>query len=383
MPREAVRPLRFLYATVFLTSTGFGAATFLLPVFAEELGASYVAFGVIGTVGSAAYMAMTLVSGALLDRFDRVRLYLAFSVLGAAAVLLFRIATGVGDLVVLRGLLGVVSAMFFVTASTLVADASPPGALTRSIGRYNLSWIAGFIAGPFLGGLISDALGFPTLFAILATLIAGSVAIIRAGLIPRGKSSDGPERRGFDLAALRGLYAAYLIILPYSVILGIYMAILPGQMRMLGITSSVIGLLLTMTNGVRGLGFLSVERFIDWGERRSLGLASCLMAAALLAVAFSRNTSDFIAPLAMFGLSGGILTPLVQDNIARRSPRHALGTAMGVHESVYGVGMCVGPVVGGAVAEAFQPAMLYLGLAALALLILPLSRGLQGAAAHE
>jgi len=85
----------------------------------------------------------------------------------------------------------------------------------------------------------------------------------------------------------------------------------------------------------------------------------------------------------MFGLSGGILTPLVQDNIARRSPRHALGTAMGVHESVYGVGMCVGPVVGGAVAEAFQPATLYLGLAALALLILPLSRGLQGAAAHE
>lgn len=39
------KPLRVLYLTIFLTSTGFGTATFLLPVFAQRLGASYIDLG--------------------------------------------------------------------------------------------------------------------------------------------------------------------------------------------------------------------------------------------------------------------------------------------------------------------------------------------------
>lgn len=378
MPDERGEPLRILYATIFLTSTSLGGVSFLLPVYAEELGASYVALGIIGAIGSATYMVMTLVSGALLDRFNRVRLYLVFSGFGAAVVLLFCAATRVGDIMVLRGLLGVVSAMFFPTASTLVADISDLEALARSIGRYNMSWIAGFIAGPFFGGLISDLLGFHVLFVILAALIIASITVIWIGLVTKVSSSYRPAMQGFNLSALKGLYIPYLMILPYSVILGIYMSILPGQMRAMEIAPSAIGLLLTMTNGVRGLGFFHVERFLGWGEKRSLCLASCLMGVALFTVAFSRSTLGFLAPLAIFGLSGGIITPVIQNAIAHRSPRHALGTAMGVHESVYGLGMCVGPLVGGAVAEAFQPATMYLSLAALSLLMIPLSYRLGG-----
>ncbi len=376
MPEEKGKPLRILYATIFLTSTSFGAATFLLPVYAEELGASYVALGAIGAAGSAAYMAMTLVSGALLDRFNRVTLYLVFAAFGAVAVLMFYAARRVDDLVVLRGLMGIASATFWVTASTLVADISSPEALTRSIGRYNISWITGFITGPFLGGLISDALGFQVLFVILAGLIAISFAVAWMGLKHLVLPGDRPVRQGFDPYALKRLYAAYLILLPYGIVLGVYMSILPGHMRTLGITPSVIGFLLTMTNSVRGVGFVYVERFVEWGEERSLALASCLMCAAFLIVAFSKSTPSLLVPLALIGLSGGIITPVIQNAIVRRSPRQTLGTVMGVHESVYGVGMCIGPMVGGAVAEAFQPATMYLSLSTLSLVILPLSRRL-------
>lgn len=379
MQEERRGLLRALYATIIVTSSSFGAATFLLPVYAEELGAYYAALGIIGAAGSATYMVATLIAGALLDRFDRVRLYLVFSFFGAAAVLLFCTAARVVDLVVLRGLLGVVSAMFFVTASTLVADISPREGLTKSLGRYNLSWIAGFIAGPFVGGLIADAYGFPALFIVSAVLIlVSSIVIWRSLLSWEGSEQMPSRRRALDLSALRGLFIVYLTLIPFSVILGIYMSIIPGHLRGLGVTPSLIGLLLTVTNGVRGLGFLSVERFIGWGERRSLSLSSCLMSVSLLIFAFTKATSGFFLPLALFGLSGGILTPVIQHVIARRSPRRALGTAMGLHESVYGVGMCIGPLVGGAIAEAFQPATLYLSLAALSLVILPLAHSIRG-----
>jgi len=365
--------LRVLYLTIFLTSTGFGTATFLLPVFAQGLGASYMDLGLIGAVGSAVYTAMTLVSGLLLDRYERVRFYMAFAVLGSLVVLLFSATSRVCEVVVVRGLMAVVSAAFWVAASTLTADISPPQALTRSMGRYNLSWVVGFIVGPSFGGVISGMYGFPALFATLSVLVALSAVVIRARLRPgvELRNSGGVGR--FDLSVLGGLRLAYLTLLPFSLVLGTYMAIVPGHLRAVGLAPSVIGLLITMTNGVRGAGFLSVERFVAWGARRSLWLASALLSAGLLMLSLSSTAPGFVVPLALYGLAAGIITPVVLDFIARRTAREGLGTAMGVHEGIYGLGMCVGTVVGGAIAEAFQPPTIYRVLSIVSLAILPLS----------
>jgi hypothetical protein len=87
---------------------------------------------------------------------------------------------------------------------------------------------------------------------------------------------------------------AFVTLLPYAVILGIYMAILPGHMGNMGISASAIGLLLTMTNGVRGLGFFKSERMVRLGVKKSLGLAAGLMAVALFMISFSSNTIEFV-----------------------------------------------------------------------------------------
>lgn len=368
--------LRSLYFTIFLTSTAFGTVTFLLPVYAAGLGASYIALGVIGAVGSVVYTVMTFLSGVLLDRFERVRFYVGFTVIGMLVVFLFALTSKVSDVIVVRGLLGVASGAFWVTASTLTADISPPELLTQSVGRYNLSWILGFVVGPFLGGLISDSYGFPALFIILSFLVLLSTALIWTRLAKRLELRNRSESHKLDFSAIRGILPAYATLLPYAVVLGIYMAILPGHMGELGISASAIGFLLTMTNGVRGLGFFNSERWVMWGTKKSLCLAAFLMTGALFMLSFSSTTLEFVAPLALYGLAGGIITPVILDYIAHRTPREVLGTAMGLHECVYGVGMTIGPMVGGVIAEAFQPSTLYLLLAALATLILPLSLGL-------
>jgi len=373
---DSRRLLSYLYVTIFLTSTAYGTVSFLLPVYAEELGASYVALGVIGSVGSAVYMIMTLTSGVLLDRFERIGFYIAFNIIGIVVVLLFTLTTTVSQVVFVRGLIGVVSAAFWVTASTITADISPPEALTQSVGRYNLSWIAGFIVGPSLGGFISDRYGFQTLFMSLSSLVILSVVVTWAKF-SKIQLRNQTGRRGFNSKAISSLLTAYLTLFPFAIILGIYMAILPGHMRQLGIVSSFIGLLLTMTNGVRGIGFFNAERFVKWGTRRSLWLASLLLCGAFLLVAFSRETYDFILPLMMYGLAAGIMTSVILDYIAHKTPRESLGTAMGFHEGVYGVGMSIGPAAGGLIAEAFQPSTLYILLSVIALLIIPSSLGLR------
>jgi DHA1 family multidrug resistance protein-like MFS transporter len=364
--------LRVLYITIFLTATGLGTASFMLPVYATSLGANYVDLGLMGAFRNVVYTAMTLTVGYLLDRFERIRIYFGFMIIGVFVVALFGVMTQIALLIVWSSLLGLVSAAFWVTASTLTANISPPERLSQSMGRYNLSWILGFVVGPTAGGFISGTLGFQALFLCLASVITVSVAVIFLRIRPVITLSNRSDSKGFNLAPLRGLGLSYLTLIPFTCILGIYMAIMPGYLKLVGLTPALVGLLLTMTNGVRGVGFFNAERFIAWGTWRSVSLASLLLFAGMLVFSFASSTLEYALPLVLYGTAAGIMTPLMLDYIAKRCDKGSLGAAMGLHEGVYGVGMCLGPMVGGAIAEIWGPPLLYRLLAGLALTMLPL-----------
>ena len=149
------------------------------------------------------------------------------------------------------------------------------------------------------------------------------------------------------------------------------MAIIPGHMKVVGLTASLIGLLLTITNGVRGTVFFNVERLVRWGTWKSLLTATALLAASMYLVRTGATAVGFGVPLAFYGMGSGIMTPVVLDFISKRTPERLRGTAMGVHEAIYGVGMCVGPLIGGAIADNYSAFTLYSLLVGVSLMILP------------
>jgi MFS family permease len=371
-PDSREKILLVLYITVFLNSTGLGTSNFLLPVYAESLGATYSDLGRMGAVGNIMYLIVTLATGYLLDRYERVNLYLLFTLLGGISVGVFAFTENITQLIVTRGLLGIFSATFWVTASTLTADLAPPEIITRAMGRYNLAWIMGFALGPLFGGYIINLFGFKTFFYSLSGLMLFSFLIISLRI--RGSIA---LRRSMGTAStidsLRNVIFAYLTLAPFTLVLGIYMAIMPGHMKVVGLNSATIGLLIAMTNGVRGLSFFNVERYVKWGSRKSIFSASIMIFLAMYLVRDAVNTAGFAIPLVFYGVGAGIITPVVLDYITRRIPKSALGAAMGVHEGVYGVGMCFGPLIGGRMADIYGTQTLYISLAFVALTILPLS----------
>lgn len=377
MSDDRLRHLRVLYATIFLSATGLGTTTFLLPVYAASIGASYVDLGLLGAVGNIVYTVFTLTTGLLLDRFERLRLYTVYAFMGALILGFFTLADDIPRLIFARALMGVASASFWVSASTLTADISPPERLTQSMGRYNLSWITGFAIGPYLGGLISSNLGFNTLFLCTASLMVASGLLSQLMLRPRLSLRNRSGSEGLSLAPFRRLSAAYLTLLPFTMVLGIYMAIVPGHLSLEGLTASTVGLLVTMTNFSRGLTFVNVERFVAWGARRSVALASALLVSGMLVFSYSTGLAGYASALALYGVAAGIMTPVVLDYIAKRCEPGSLGAAMGLHEGVYGVGMFIGPIAGGGLAEVYGPQILYRALAALSVAVLPLSRRLE------
>ncbi len=373
MVEDSAQRLRILYITIFLTSIGLGTTSFLLPVYATSLGAGYVDLGIMGAFRNVVYTLMTITVGYLLDRFERIRIYVGFMVISMAVIALFGVMSQVMLLIIWSSLLGLVSAAFWVTASTLTAEISPSEKLSQSMGRYNLSWILGFVVGPAVGGYISGAFGFQILFLFLSGVILISIVVILLRLKPGLELRNRGESNGLNFSPLKKLALAYLTLVPFTIILGIYMAIMPGYLKLAGLATSLVGLLITMTNGVRGIGFFNSERFVAWGTTKSVSLASILLFIGMLTFSYANSTLQYAFPLILYGVAAGIMTPLMLDYIAKRCDKGSLGAAMGLHEGVYGIGMCLGPMIGGAIAEFFGPQLLYRLLSVVALTMLPLA----------
>ena len=367
---ENVAAQRSLYAVIFTVSLAVSTAMTMAPVYAERMGADYITLGLMGAAAAVGYTVTTLVSGALLDRYEKVRLYTLFNVAIAASMLAQVLARDVGDLIALRLLLGLSTGTFWVSSSAIVADLSPPEGLTHSIVVYNLSWMSGMVAGPLLGGLIGDALGFTALFASMALLVAAGAAITVLSPLGRVKLVNGSRAAKTDRSPMGPVAWAYVCC-------GVYFNIVPGHLGKVGYTATTIGLLLTLSNAAKGAGFLGVERLVRWGTRRALALISVILAAPLLVFTATTDIAVIGLALAVYGLGSGLIEPIILNYIAHRAPVESRGLAMGVYETVFGVGSAISPVAAGLVSEAWAVSAVYTLLAVVALTTIPLSLRLE------
>jgi predicted MFS family arabinose efflux permease len=364
---------RAAYAVIFTISLAVSTAMTMVPVYAERMGADYLTLGLMGAAAALGYTVTTLVTGVLLDRYEKVRLYTLFNVAIAASMLTLVLARDVGDLIALRLLLGLTTGTFWVSSSAIVADLSQPEQLTHSIAVYNLSWMSGMVAGPLLGGLIGDALGFTALFTVVTLLVAAGAAITALSPLGRVRLMNSPGTKKTNRSPLGPVAWGYVCLFPYALCCGVYFNIVPGHLGKVGFTATTIGLLLTLSNAAKGAGFLGVERLVRWGTRRSLALISVILAAPLLVFAVTTDMVTMALVLAVYGLGNGLIEPVILNYIAQRAPAESRGLAMGVYETVFGVGSAISPVAAGLVSEAWTVGSVYTLLAVVALATIPLS----------
>jgi len=374
---ENVAAQRSLYAVIFTVSLAVSTAMTMAPVYAERMGADYITLGLMGAAAAVGYTVTTLVSGTLMDRYEKIRLYTLFNAAIAVSMLAQVLARDVSDLVALRLLLGLSTGTFWVSSSAIVADLSPPEALTHSIAIYNLSWMSGMVAGPLLGGLIGDALGFTALFASMALLVAVGAAIIVLSPLGRMRLANSGKALKTDRSPLGPVAWGYVCLFPYALCCGVYFNIVPGHLGKVGYTATTIGLLLTLSNAAKGAGFLGVERLVRWGTRRALALISVILAAPLLVFTATTDIAVIGLALAVYGLGSGLIEPIILNYIAHRAPVESRGLAMGVYETVFGVGSAISPVAAGLVSEAWAVGAVYTLLALVVLTTIPLSLRLE------
>ena len=153
-------PLTIIFITLVIDVIGIGLVFPIVPKLVEDItGGNIVAAASIYGWLVASYSLMQFafgpIMGALSDRFGR-RPIILISLFGLALdYLILTFATTLWALLAARIVGGMLSASF-TTANAYIADISPPERRAQNFGLMGVALGVGFIAGPFLGGVLGE-----------------------------------------------------------------------------------------------------------------------------------------------------------------------------------------------------------------------------------
>jgi EmrB/QacA subfamily drug resistance transporter len=109
-----------------------------------------------------------------------------------------------------------------------------------------------------------------------------------------------------------------------------------------------------------------------FGRRRVFAIGLVIFTAASAAAALSPDIGTLIAARAVQGVGGAIITPLSLTLLADAVPRERRGTAFGIWGAMSGLGVALGPVIGGAVVDSASWEWIFWINVPIGLVLLPL-----------
>lgn len=350
-------PLAIVLATVFIDLVGFGIVLPILPLWAEDFGASPFQVGALATVYAAAQFAMAPLWGRASDRFGRrpvIMVALAGSVVGATLV---GLAWTLWVLFAARILHGAAGASYAV-AQAYVADLTAPDQRARAMGLIGAAFGLGFILGPAIGAgavLIDDRAPFFITAALAAINLAAA-----ARWLPETRSAVARAAgRGMGLiAALRGGRLAPLLWLSFAT--GIAFVAMESTFALfgshrLGLGPSGVAIAFVELGLLAALAqVVVVPRAVDrLGERSALVAGLAVTAAGLMLLAGVVNVVLLSVALVPLAIGSAVVFATITSLVSQAS--QATGAALGTSAAANSAARAVGPVLAGWLFGAFGP----------------------------
>ena len=350
---------------VFMFSLGFGIASPIIPLYSSSLGASYIQIGIIGTAYGLVYAISAVPLGKLSDKLGRKVIMLLGAALCAFAAAFYSIATTVNHIMLIRAIEGLAWAAFWPSIEALTADVSHVSAVGRTMGFSTASYGAGFALGALMAGTLASFFSYryTFLFYLASSILAAFLVLATIHEPKRALHERTPSKTTFRSNGLkhRANILADLISMVYSIVLMTILTLLPVYAEGLGIEIFSIGVLMMMLWVARITSFLNAGRVSDKMGRKLVltpSLAGLAIGSFLLAV--SETWLTLVLAVIVIGLSLGALFPVSIALISDYVSSSQRGVAMGMFETASAVGQTIGPAVGGALAEQFDPSYPYL-----------------------
>ena len=370
--RDLPREVGVLTAVAFAVAVGFGVVAPAIPVFAREFGVGVTAAGAVISAFALMRLVSALAGGRLVDRFGE-RTVLATGIgIVAVSSFLAGLAQNYIQLLVLRGVGGIGSAMFTVSAYTLLLRVAGPEQRGRASGLFQSGFLIGGIAGPFIGGVLTSISIRAPFFVYAGTLaVAGLIGIVflsHARLDDTPPTDDDvPQRTGLAAALRNSAYRAALttnFAVGWS-LFGVRASLIPlfvieGLRR----DAIWIGIGFAISAIAQALTLLPAGRFVDTvGRRPAMIFGGALAAASMLLLALDGSVVAYGLSMLLFGIASGFLgtapAAVVGDVVTGRG-----GTVVAAFQMASDLGAIIGPIFAGWLVDGYSYSTAWLATAA-------------------
>jgi MFS family permease len=351
------RMITLVSAMVLLDLATFSAIVPLLPELSGTLDLSKSEAGIVVAAYSAAIVGLSVPAGHLADRIGARRMSIAGTLLMAAATAGLAVADSFGLLLASRFGQGAASCIVWSAGLAWLAARAPEEERGRAISWANACATAGMIAGPLLGGAVTEAFGVRATFMGVAVvcLALAAWAAFEPGAAPGGHRESGMRPALRAAAGDRLIGISLLVILLVSIVGGALQVLLSLQLDDLGATRSAIGLYFSLAAVLGAVAIVLSARAGDRvGRVRLAGWTSAALAAATALLLLPLPLGGFAALLILIGplqsILYGVGYPLGADGADRAHLGH--GLVLGVINLAWGIGAIVGPAAGANLADA-------------------------------
>lgn len=352
------RDVLVLGVIAFFVMVGFGVVVPVLPVYVRSFGVGYVEVGAVISAFALMRLLASPFCGRLIDWWgERTTLALGIGIVAVSSGLV-GVAQSYPQLLLLRGAGGIGSAMFTVSAMTLLLGGTSPGIRTRAIGFYQGGFLLGGMAGPALGGLLATiSLTAPFFFYAATLTVAAVIGLVLLRPSTRGAPDASGETaprtpfrtvlrdRRFRAACLANFAQGWTSF-------GVRNALIPVLVvEVLNGPSSWTGIAFACAAVAQTLALAPAARFIDTvGRKPAIVGAFAVAAITIAAVPFAANIWILTGLLCLYGVAAAFMGT---------APAAAVGDAAGagggrpvaVFSMFSDSGAIIGPLVAGLLAD--------------------------------
>ncbi len=188
----------------FLVPYTVSSLTVALPAISDSFSLDAVTVGWVTSAYLLTAAIFIVPFGKLADLYGRKRFFILGNVLFAAGSLLATISWSGSVIITARVIQAFGGAMVFSTSIAIVTEVFPPGERGRAIGIITATVYAGLSLGPFIGGVLTQNIGWRSIFLINIPL-ALIVIALTLRYIPEEWADTGDRRFDLPGAVLYGL----------------------------------------------------------------------------------------------------------------------------------------------------------------------------------
>ncbi len=342
-----------IFFSIFSAVMGVGIVVPLLPVYAENLGASGVYIGFIFAVFSLSRTVLLPLFGSLSDKTGR-KPYITAGLMGYALVsVAFILTDSISGLILVRFLQGIASAMIMPVAQAYIGDITPKNSEGLTMGLFNLSIFGSLSIGPIVGGLLNDSWGMNAAFVGMGILSFTGFLLSFFCLPPTRDEQNirraGPPVPWPTLLKDRSLLGILLFRFVYVFCIGTLWCFLPVLATGTGLSSTRTGILVMLGVFVSGILQVPMGMMADrTNKKRMAVIGGVMVSAAVLSFHWAVGFWALFTASIAFGIGGGIaMPPLMAMTVIKGGDAKAMGAIMSLLTMAHSMGMFFGASIAG------------------------------------